>query len=177
MFLGTTNLIEEQRHSNPTMTDQRMVPLNYSQRRRLLVHAIGWLGLGGILVAFSCIYGPLAINWLLPATSGLLMALMVGIVIALVDVAEVWVLLFGLALLQEALFGSAIQATETLERAQSLLPTPYTLRGVQIGRLRAATSELLVVMHPGERHSITYSPRARMLWACSVIDQTEASRA
>jgi hypothetical protein len=156
--------------------EQLMVPLDRAQRRRLLVHAIGWLGLGGILVAFSCIYGPLAINWLLPATSGLLMALMVGIVIALVDVAEVWVLLFGLALLQEALFGSAIQATETLDRAQSLLPIPYTLRGVQIGRLRAATSELLVVTHPGERHSITYSPRARMLWACSVIDQTEASQ-
>jgi len=168
--------MEEQRHSSPTTTTQRMVPLARAQRRRLLVHASSWIGLGGILVSFSCIYGPLAIDWLIPATSGLLMALVVGIVVALVDVAEVCMLLFGLALLQEALFGSAIQATETLDRAQSLLPIPYTLRGVQIGRLRAATSELLVVMHPGERHSITYSPRARMLWACSVIDQTEASQ-
>ncbi len=105
------------------------------------MHASSWIGLGGILVSFSCIYGPLAIDWLVPATSGLLMALVVGTAVALVDVAEVWVLLFGLALLQEALFGSAIQATETLDKA------------------------------------ITYSPRARMLWACSVIDQTEASRA
>jgi hypothetical protein len=157
--------------------DQRMVPLERAQRRRLLVHAINWIGFGGILVAFSCIYGPLAIDWLLPATSGLLMALMVGIVIALVDVAEVWVLLFGLALLQEALFGNAIQVTETLDQAQSLLAAPHTLCGVQIGRLRAATPELLIVVRPGERHRITYSPRARILWACSVIDQTEASRA
>ncbi len=170
-------MIEEQRHSNPTMTDQRMVPLNYSQRRRLLVHAIGWIGFGGILVSFSCLYGPLAIDWLLPATSGLLVALVVGIVVALVDIAEVCIFLFGLVLLQEALFGSAIQTTETLDRARSLLPTPRTLCGVQIGRLRVATPEVLVVMRPGERHSITYSPRARMLWACSVIDQTEASRA
>jgi hypothetical protein len=156
---------------------QRMVPLDRAQRRRLLVHAINWIGFGGILVAFSCIYGPLAIDWLLPATSGLLMALIVGIVIAVVDVAEVWVLLFGLALLQEALFSSAIQATETLDRAQSLLPAPRTLCGVQVGRLRAATPELLIVVRLGERHSITYSPRARILWACSVIDQTEASQA
>ncbi len=169
--------MEEQRHSSPTTTTQRMVPLARAQRRRLLVHASSWIGLGGILVSFSCIYGPLAIDWLIPATSGLLMALVVGTAVALVDVAEVWVLLFGLALLQEALFGSAIQATETLDKAQSLLTAPHTLCGVQIGRLRAATPELLIVVRPGERHSITYSPRARMLWACSVIDQTEASRA
>jgi len=157
--------------------DQRIVPLDRAQRRRLLVHASIWIGLGGILVSLSCIYGPLAIDWLIPATSGLVMALVVGIVVALVDVAEVWVLLLGLALLQEALFGSAIQTTETLDRPQSLLPTLRTLRGVQIGRLRVATPELLVVMRPGERHTITYSPHARMLWTCSVIEQTEASRA
>jgi hypothetical protein len=154
--------------------DQRMVPLDRAQRRRLLVHAISWIGLGGILVSFSCIYGPLAIDWLVPATSGLVVALVVGIVVALVDVAEVWLLLFGLALLQEALFGSAIQATETLDRAQSLVTAPHTLHGMQIGRLRAATPELLIVVRPGGRHSITYSPHARILWACSVIDQTEA---
>ena len=170
-------MIHELPDTNSLPSYQRMVPLDRAQRRRLLMHAISWIGLGGILVAFSCIYGPLAINGLLPATSGLLMALIIGIVIALVDVAEVWVLLFGLALLQEALFGSAIQATETLDRAQSLLPAPRTLRGVQIGRLRAATPELLIVVRPGERHSVTYSPRARILWACSVIDQTEASQA
>jgi len=153
------------------------VPLNYSQRRRLLVHAISWIGLGGILVSFSCIYGPLAIDWLLPATSGLLAALVVGILVALVDIAEVCIFLFGLALLQEAVFGSAIQTTETLDRAQSLLTAHHTLCGVQIGRLRAATPELLVVVRPGERHSITYSPRAHIPWACSVIDQTEASQA
>ena len=85
-------------------------------------------------------------------------------------------LLFGLTLLQEALFGSAIQATETLVKAQSLLTAPHTFCGVQIGRLHAATPQLLIVVRPGERHSITYSPRARLLWACIVIDQPEASR-
>jgi hypothetical protein len=170
-------MIHELPDTNSPQNYQRMVPLDRAQRRRLLVHAISWIGLGGILVSFSCIYGPLAIDWLIPATSGLVVALVVGIVVALVDVAEVWVLLFGLALLQEALFGSAIQAIETLDSAQSLLTAPRTFCGVQIGRLRAATPELLIVVRPGERHSITYSPRARMLWACSVIDQTEASRA
>ena len=82
-------MIEEQRHSSPTTTTQRMVPLARAQRRRLLVHAISWIGLGGILVSFSCIYGPLAIDWLIPAISGLVVALVVGIVVALVDVAEV----------------------------------------------------------------------------------------
>ena len=169
-------MIHEPSDTNAPRNDQRMAPLDRAQRRKLLVHAISWIGLGGILVSFSCIYGPLAIDWLIPATSGLVVALVVGIVVALVDVAEVWVLLFSLALLQEALFGSAIQAIETLGSAQSLLTAPRTFCSVQIGRLRAATPELLIVVRPGERHSITYSPRARMLWACSVIDQTEASR-
>ena len=170
-------MIHELPDTNSPQNYQRMVPLDRAQRRRLLVYAINWIGLGGILVSFSCIYGPLAIDWLVPATSGMVVALVVGIVVALVDVAEVWVLLFGLTLLQEALFGSAIQATETLDRAQSLLVAPRTLCGVQIGRLRAATPELLIVVRSGERHIITYSPRARLLWACTVIDQTEASRA
>ena len=170
-------MIHELPDTNSLPNYQRMVPLDRAQRRRLLVHASNWLGLGGILVSFSCIYGPQAIDWLISARSGLAVALTVGIVVALVDVAEVWMLLFGLALLQEAVFGNAIQATETLDRAQSLLAAPHTLCGVQIGRLRAATPELLIVVRPGARHRITYSPRARMLWACSVIDQPEANRA
>jgi hypothetical protein len=107
-------MAEEQHQIDVGTTDQRIVPLDRSQRRRLLVRAIGWIGSGGILVSLSCLYGPLALNWLLPATSGLLVALVVGTAVALADVAEVWILLFGLGLLQEALFGSAIQATETL---------------------------------------------------------------
>jgi hypothetical protein len=155
--------------------DQRMVPLDRRQRRRLLVRASGWIGLGGMLVSLSCLYGPLALNWLLPATSGLLVALVVGTAVALADVAEVWILLCGLELLQEALFGNALLATETLDIAQSLLPTRRALCGGQIGRLRVATPDLLSVVHPGERHRITYSPRARMLWTCSVLDQAEVS--
>ena len=168
-------MAEQQHQIDVGTTDQRMVPLDSRQRRRLLVRAIGWIGSGGMLVSLSCLYGPRALNWLLPATSALLVALVVGTAVALIDMAEVWILLFGLGLLQEALFGSALQATETLDTAQSLLATRRALCVGQIGRLRVATPDLLSVVRPGEHHRITYSPRARMLWSCSVLDQTEVN--
>ena len=57
-------------------------------------------------------------------------------------------------MLHEALFGSALLATETLDTAQSLLPTPHVLCDVQIGRLRVATPDLLNVVRPGEHLTV-----------------------
>jgi hypothetical protein len=168
----------EQRHISPTTTAPWIVPLDRAQRRKLLVRASGWLGLGGIPIVVCGIYGPLAINWLVPATDNLLVAMLSGVFIALVDSALMSVLLFGLTLLQEGITGTAVQTAEIVHApGRSMLVTQRSIRAERAGRLRAATPTLVSTVRSGQLHTITYSPRARMLWACSVIDQTEASRA
>jgi hypothetical protein len=168
----------EQRHISPTTTAPCIVPLDLAQRRKLLVRACGWLGLGGIPIVVCCIYGPLAINWLVPATASLLVAVLSGVFIALVDSALMSVLIFGLTLLHEGIIGTAVQTTEIVHTpAWSMLTTHLGVRAERAGCLRAATPTLVRTIQSGKLHIITYSPRARMLWACSVIDQTEASRA
>jgi hypothetical protein len=58
-----------------------------------------------------------------------------------------------------------------------MLAAPLAVRAERAGYLRAATPTLVSTVRSGQLYTITYSPRARMLWACSVIDQTKASRA
>jgi len=167
----------EQRHISPTTPAPWSVPLDHAQRRTLLVRASGWLGLGGIPIVVCCIYGPLAISWLVPATDNLLVAVLSGVLIALVDSALMSVLIFGLTLLQEGISGTAVQTTEIVQApARSFLATHRSVHAERAGRLRAATPTLVRTIRSGQLHTITYSPRAGMLWACSVIDQTEASR-
>jgi hypothetical protein len=167
-------MIEEHAASISAADAPRPPTLAPAHRRRLIGYALGWAAGSSALIVAICTYSPGVIDTFLHGAPGLLAVLIVAVVVALVDVAVVCALCYGLALLLEGMRGSAVQSVEVLRD----LPTPRArlLRAVNCGRvgiLRAGTPTLLTELRWGESYTITYSPRARLLWTCAPISPAE----
>ena len=146
------------------------VPLTIAQRCRLTTRALAPLGFGMEVLITLLYAGPLLIAhhtdgapvwWILSVAVG----------IALADVGGVLLVLHGLMLLGEALWGSAVQTTDHLQIGRTRRRQLLVVRGEQVGPLRLAKRLPVAALQGQTIYTLIYSPRARIIWHCTPATQ------